>query len=445
MFSKEKIFSIIDLVCNEAQGYDTRVIVQGSSEGLTRFANSEIHQNVHTTGLNVTIVVTEPNKRSEISTGLYTEEGLRAAVKEAISNLSFLPPGDAEPPLLPGPDKSVHIALNRDLEQQFTVDKRALLIKECLDTLEDKYKAYGALSYHNSVLAVGNSKGIRRLAAINGVNFSALIASGTGGSGYAALTSNRPQDLDIAGAFQRAYGKARLNQDAVAIEPGAYTVILEPMAVGDILTYLSYLGFSGKSVQNQISFLTGKLGEKVFGDNITIVDDCTNPNTLPLPFDFEGGKRQSVTIIENGIAKGLTYDLASAANDGVETTGHSINAPSFGGMPLNLIMAAGDQSLEEIIADTEKGLLVTRFHYINPVNPRAAQLTGLTRDGLFKIERGEITGPVKNMRFTENMLHALNKVEAISKERERTSFFFGNYYVPAVKIREFHLTGKTEA
>ncbi len=444
MFSKEKIFEIIDFVIKEAAGYDTRVLVNGGNEGLTRFANSEIHQNVHTTHLAVSITITEENKRSEISTDLYTEEGLRDAVKEAINNLNYLPAGEEQPPLLAGPDQTVSFDINEKLKTEFSVEKRARKVKECLDTLADNYLAYGALSYEEYIFAMGNSKGIRHLVASNGVNFSALIASDTDGTGYAALTSNKPEELDIGAAFQRAYTKAQLNQNPISIEPGAYTVILEPLAVGELVTYLSFMGFSGKSVQNQASFLTGKIGEKVFGDNITIIDDFTNTNTVAIPFDFEGAKRTKVTLIENGVAKGLTYDLASAAKDGVETTGHSMGSPNFGGMPLNIVMDAGEQSLDEIIADTDDGILVTRFHYINPINPRVAQLTGLTRDGLFQIKDGKIVGAINNMRFTESMLEALNNVEAISKERERTPFFIGNYYVPSLKIKNFHFTGKTE-
>lgn len=444
MLNKDKIFGIMDFVFKEAKSYDTRVLINSGSEGLTRFANSEIHQNVYTSELSVSIVITEGNKRSQISTDLDSEEGLRDAVKEAINNLSFLPEGEEEPALLPGPKTTVNIHINKELEMQFSVEKRALQVKTCLDTLADDYKAYGALSYSERLLAMGNSKGIRHLAGFNNVNFSALIAHDSGGSGYAALTGSSPAELDIKGAFERAYAKAKLNQNPATIEPGAYTVILEPLAVGDLITYLAFMGFSGKSVQNKVSFLTGKIGEKIFAEGITLVDDYTDPNTLHLPFDFEGADRQKVTLIDKGVAKGLVYDLASAAKDEVETTGHSIGSPAYGGMPLNIVMTAGDQSLEEIIAGTEKGLLVTRFHYINPVNPRMAQLTGLTRDGLFKVERGKIVGAIKDMRFTESMFNAFNNVEAISVERERTGFFIGNYYVPALKINNFHFTGKTE-
>lgn len=443
MLSKEKAYSIIDFVLAEAKGHETRVIVQGETEALSRIANSEIHQNVQATGLSTTIIVTRGKRRSEISTELHTEAGLRQAVRQAIANLEFLPEGEEQPPLVEAPEEIVAMELDTQLEQQYSVENRAKLIGSALATLDEGYKAYGSLAYKVNMIAVGNSRGIKRLALVNSVDFTALAARESGGSGYARATSTRADQLDIPATFSRAYEKARLNCNPEQLEPGSYTVILEPLAVGDILTYLSYLGFSGKSVQNKTSFLSGKLNKRVFGDNITITDDHKDPNTVSLPFDFEGSPRQQVAIIQSGVAKGLTYDLASAREDGVKSTGHSVNMPQAGGLPLHLVMAGGEKSLQEIIADTEDGLLVTRFHYMNPVNPRTALLTALTRDGLFRIKGGKLTGAVQNLRFTESMLHALNNVEAISAERERTSFFFGNYYVPALKIRDFHFTGKT--
>jgi PmbA protein len=443
MLNKKTAYSIIDQVVEEARGYDTRVIVQGGMEALTRIANSEIHQNVEVSNLTVTIVITQGKKRSQISTDLHTPEGLREGVQEAINNLAFLSEGEDQPPLVESPAEIESIDIDPDLKAQFSRENRAVMLRDAMATLEENYKAFGALTYNTHLVAVGNSRGIKRLAMGNSVSFTILVSSHAGGSGYADDRSSRDAKLDLPKTFARAYQKAKLNQNPEELEPGVYTVVLEPLAVGDILTYLSYYGFSAKSCQNQVSFLTGRLNEKVFDDSITIVDDYQNPNTLNLPFDFEGAPRQQVAIIQQGVVKGLTYDMASAKKDGVETTGHSVNLPHLGGLPLNLVMDGGSQSLEDIIASTQDGLLVTRFHYMNATNPRTAQLTALTRDGLFRIKGGKVTGAVRNLRFTESMLQALNQVEAISRERQRTEFFFGNYFVPALKIKDFHFTGKS--
>lgn len=445
MLSKAQVYQMMDFVIHEAQGYDTQVSVQSTSEGLTRFANSEIHQNMFQDETRVAIQIQKGKKRSEIQTTLYTEDGLRDAVKEAIANLDFLPEGEMELPLVDAPALIEAVEDNEELAKAYGIPERAQWVKKGIDLLEPGYKAFGALSLTDYRNAYANSNGVKRWGMTNYVEFSVLVSHESGGSGYAEQISNYPEELDIVGAFRIAYDKAKMNQNPVEIQPGPYTVILEPLAVAEMLLYLAFCGFSGKSVQDRYSFLTGKLGEKIFDEKISIVDDCTDPHTVRMPFDFEGFPRQIVPIIEKGVVKGLLYDQASAIKDGVPTTGHSVNSPGSGGLPFNLVMAAGDQSLEELIASTENGLLLTRFHYMNIVTPRQASLTALTRDGVFKIEKGQVVGAVKNMRFTETMLEALKEVAGISKERQRCKGMFGNYYVPCLKLDHFHFTGKTDA
>lgn len=445
MLNRNEAYKVIDQVLQEAKGYDTRVLLHGWTEGLSRFANSEIHQNVFEDVTELTITISDGKKSSETKTTLYDEDGVKAAVRDTIQSLSFLPEGEDQPPLVDGPPEIEADAFSTELEELYGVENRARLIKECLDTLESNYLAYGALTYRVDQIVFGNSKGVKRFARDNKASFSAVIASDSGGSGFVSITAPIPQGFNVPEAFARAYKKAVLNKNPIDIAPGAYTVILEPLAVGDLLGYMSFIGFTGKSVQNKVSFLTEDMGQKVFDERLSITDDFTNENTMSLPFDFEGAPRMVVPIIEKGVAQGVTYDTASALKAGVPTTGHSVNMPQYGGIPINLVMAGGEKSLEEIIKETDDALLVTRFHYMNPVNPRQGLLTALTRDGFFKVENGEVVAAVKNMRFTESMLTALNNIVEISSDRERTPFFFGNYYVPALKLKEFHFTGKTEA
>lgn len=445
MLSKGEIYQIIDFILSETNGRETRVIVQSWTEGLTRFANSEIHQNVYEDVTEFTITIAEGSKSIEVATTAYDEDSLRLVIESAIQNLGFLPEGEASAPLVENPLVIESDRFSSELETLYTVENRARLIKECIATLESEYLAYGALTYREEQIAFGNSKGVKRFARNNRVKFTALISGQSGGSGFAEITSPRPQGFDVREAFARAYKKAVLNKNPIDIPPGAYTVILEPLAVGDLATRMALLGFTGKGVQNQASFLTGKLGEQVFDNRVNIMDNYTDENTLSLPFDFDGAERTVVDLIRNGVVRGFTYDGASAMKAGVPTTGHSVNMPRFGGIAANLVMAGGDKTLEQIISETDEALLVTRFHYMNAVNPRQGLLTALTRDGFFKVEKGEIVAAVKNMRFTESILQALNNVLEISSDRARTPFFFGNYYVPALKIKDFRFTGKTEA
>ncbi|MBT9135986.1 MAG: Metalloprotease PmbA [Firmicutes bacterium] len=445
MLSKSSLYDIIDLVLAEAKPFDARVLVNAGTVGLTRYANSEIHQSVYEDATEVTITITTANKRSETKTTAYDEASLREVVRDLVQNLTFLPEGEEQPALVEGPPLIETEDWSAELEEQYTVEKRAQLIKDCLDTLDADHLAYGALTYSVGHLAFGNSRGIKRFARTNRVNFSALVAASAGGSGFAKITGAHPDKLDVPAAFARARQKALFNKDPIDLEPGAYTVILEPLAVSDLVSYMSLIAFTGKSVQNQSSFLTGKLGERVFDPRLNLTDDYTDENTMRLPFDFEGAARTVVNIISAGVATDLTHDGPSAKKAGVPTTGHSVNMPNYGGLPINLVMTAGEKSLAQIISESDQALLVTRFHYMNPVNPRQGLLTALTRDGFFKIEKGTIVAAVKNMRFTESMLVALNNVVEISSDRAATPSFFANHYVPALKLKDFHFTGKTQA
>ncbi|MDF2674220.1 MAG: hypothetical protein K0R09_2488 [Clostridiales bacterium] len=439
MLSRREANEVIDRVLSYCKYY-TMVSISSEEHSLTRFANSEIHQNVFNADNSVTIKVYNGKKESKVITNLLTEEGLRQAVEDAEENLKFMPDGDIQVPEVISPEEILSEEYDEKLEKVFNTINRARLIKEGIDLLDRDYTAAGALSLNKEVIAMGNSQGIRRYARLDNVDFSIVVTHMSGVSGYGESNSDKANDINVINEFEVAYNKARMGINPVSIEPGSYTVILEPLAVADLLGYMNYVGFSARSAQMGTGYLTGKIGQKVFGENITVIDDVNNENTMPLYFDFEGYERKTLNIIENGIVKELAYDIKSAIKDGVETTGHSVGQAGMGGLPLNLVMEGGNQTMEELIKSTPSGILITRFHYMNIVDPRQAILTALTRDGLFMIEDGKIKSGVKNMRFTESMLMAFNKVVGITKERKKTS----GYYVPAVKIEDFHFTGKTE-
>ena len=191
--------------------------------------------------------------------------------------------------------------------------------------------------------------------------------------------------------------------------------------------------------------MAGKFGKRIVGKNISIWDDGFDSRGLPMPFDFEGVPKQRVDIIQSGVAKEVVYDSHTANREGKHSTGHALPAPNtFGPIPLNLFMAPGDSSKEEMLSSTSHGLWVTRFHYVNVVHPLKAVLTGMTRDGTFWIENGEIAYPVKNLRFTQGILEALSRVEQISKRLTLQKTWFGGTVAPALKIESFNFTGATE-
>ena len=444
MLSKEQAYEVIDRVLAKVKGYQALILINAEETGLTRFANSEIHQNVFKDDLELEIQIKREKKTARISTNQLDEDSLKVAVNQVIANLEIIPAGEIELPLVDYPTEIAVEEVDPGLEQNFAVEKRAELIKQGLSQLGPDYQAAGSLALNKKVLALGNSNGIKRYARGDTVSFNTVVMHQSGVSGYAESLSDQGDDLDLLAQFELADRKARTGLEPVNLEPGAYTVILEPLAVGDLLSYLAYTGFSGRSVQKGMSFLAGKIGEKVFGENITITDNHLDQNTISIPFDFEGAARKKVRIIERGRAKELVYDLASSIRDQVITTGHSVGNRDLGGFPINLVMDGGDKSRNDLIAGTERGILVTRFHYMNIIDPRQALFTGLTRDGTYLIEQGTIKTGIKNLRFTESMLQAFNRVTGISKERQKVPHFYGYSYVPALKIDDFHFTGRTE-
>jgi predicted Zn-dependent protease len=215
--------------------------------------------------------------------------------------------------------------------------------------------------------------------------------------------------------------------------------------VADILDFLGYLGFSAQAVQEGRSFMGGKFGQKIVGENVTIWDDGLSLANLPTPFDFEGVPKQPVTFFDKGIATAVVYDSYTAGKEGKQSTGHALPAPNtFGPLPLHMAMATGDSTKEAMLKGIKKGLWVTRFHYTRVVHPLLMIITGMTRDGTFLIENGEITQPVKNLRFTQSYLEALNNVEAIGQTAKLQRGFLGGNLVPALKIAKFTFSGATE-
>jgi PmbA protein len=253
-------------------------------------------------------------------------------------------------------------------------------------------------------------------------------------------------DPEVVG--QVAVDKALRGRDPIDIEPGAYTVILEEDAMADMLFSLGYLGLGALAVQEGRSFMNDRFGERITGENVTIWDDGHDSRGLINPFDYEGVPKQRVVLIENGVAKGVVYDSFTAGREeGKLSTGHSLPAPNtFGPLPTNLFMAPGEATKEEMLASTKRGIWVTRFHYTNPVHRLKTVLTGMTRDGTFLIENGQITRPLKNLRFTQSILEAFSRVEMLGSELELTRLGGGNFAAcaPAARIREFQFTGTTE-
>ncbi|MDX1534905.1 MAG: metallopeptidase TldD-related protein, partial [Thermoplasmata archaeon] len=233
------------------------------------------------------------------------------------------------------------------------------------------------------------------------------------------------------------------------VEPGEYTVILEDPAVSTLALYLSFITFNGLAYQEGRSFVSGRLGERVTGTGVNLWDEGTRAEGLPMGFDSEGVPKQRTTLLEDGIAQSVVYDSYTAGREDRESTGHALTAPNpFGPLAVNPFLAPGDATVDEMVEETQRGLLVTRFHYTNAVNPARAIITGMTRDGTFLVEDGEVAGPVRNLRFTQGIMEALDGASLIGRgwnsHRLSSWLGFGATTVPALRLDRFRFTGVTE-
>jgi predicted Zn-dependent protease len=264
-----------------------------------------------------------------------------------------------------------------------------------------------------------------------------------GGSGYAEQAGVDVGSIDAASVGREAAEKARATENPVALDPGDWTVVLEEYAVVDILSMLAYMGFSALAVQEERSF--AEPGKVIGSDLVTIVDDATEPGALPMAFDYEGVAKEKVVLVDHGVCRDVVWDQQTAARAGRHSTGHGLPAPNpYGPFPLNMVMSPGTTHRADLVGGMERGLLVTRFHYTNPVHPKLAIVTGMTRDGTFLVEDGRIVGPVRNLRFTQSYLSALASTVAVGSERRTLRGDFGGVLVPPLRVEGWTFTGATE-
>ena len=259
---------------------------------------------------------------------------------------------------------------------------------------EQGFEAAGYLNVEGRATVMATSAGLLALDRRTQAAFSATVMAGDdAASGWAEAIAHNARDLDVAGASQAAIAKAERNQRPIAIEPGAYTVILEPAAVAELAGFLGWLGCGALAVEEERSFMVDRFGQRITGENFTLTDDAAHPLHRGTSFDGEGTRRQCVALIENGVARGVVYDKATAARAGVQSTGHGGPYPNpMGPMPGHLVISRGESDLDAMIAQVQHGVLVTRLWYSNVVEPLGPVLTGMTRDGTFLIEGGAL-GP----------------------------------------------------
>jgi predicted Zn-dependent protease len=436
--------AIADRVLAASTADETEVVLSADESALTRFANSTIHQNVLSAGVEIRVRAILGTRTGVATTNRTDDAAIAEVTSSAVESARFAPE-NPDFKGLPGP-KPIPVALAfSEATAQYTPEQRARDVKVICDlSLEHSLNASGAWSTAQHELAVVNSHGVWAYAPRTHASLKMVIMADDS-SGYAERTSIDASSIDVEAAGREAVDKTLRSRGPIHLDPGEYRVVLEPYAVGTMIDYLAYMGLGAMAYQEERSFMNGKLGERIVGENISLWDDGLDPTGVPMAFDFEGVPKQKVVFFERGVALGVVYDSYTAGREGRESTGHALPAPNtWGPIPLHMFLAPGDADHAGLLAGVERGLWVTRFHYVNVVHPTKSILTGMTRDGTFLIENGEITRPVHNLRFTQSVLDALSNVDAIGREAMMLQDEMGGTKVPALRIGAFSFSSATQ-
>jgi PmbA protein len=474
MLTREQAADTFDRIRKISTADEVEVLFSGGSFALTRFANNTIHQNVADENHMVSVRTVFGGRTARASTNKFDDDSLRRVVEssEALAKVQH-----PDPDLLPMPDSreaagsTLRLSSgqapegapatgvpSRYFEQTgaITPQVRADGVKKIVEVAKKhKLTTAGIFSSSESVEGIFNSRGLsewytQTLAEVS------ITMLGADSSGWQKANSPDVSNLDPLGLAEIAAKKALESTHPAEIPAGKYTVILEPAAVLDIVGFM-FWDYSGMAILDQRSFLTDRIGTKLFGENITIWDDVAHPLQTGSPFDGEGMRRLRVPLVENGVVKRVVYARGTAARmkdseykdkvGPIEPTGHGFALPNeMGEMPLNIVFAApqNPQTLAQMIASTERGVLVTRLWYIREVDPYEKIVTGMTRDGTFLVENGKVQRGLRNFRFNQSLIHMLSGVEAMSMPLRSSGEESFDMVVPAMKVRDFNFTEVTK-
>jgi len=421
---------------------EVEAIIASSSHALTRFANNEIHQNVAENAMHLSVRPLIDGRTARASTNRLDRDGIRAAVEEAIE-ITRLTERDPDLPLLA--DSTVYEPVDRHFDSTAlaTPQERAAAAAGAIGAVEQAGQtAAGTYSTGEEFFALLNSRGVAASYRESMARFS-ITAMAQDSSGWTKASACDRGAIDPIALAQCAASKAAAFLTPRELAPGRYTAILEPAAVLDLVGQM-FADFSATAIRDGRSFLNDRIGKQIFGENITIHDDAYHPLQAGAPFDGEGVPRRRLTLVERGVVRDIAYSRAAAALAGAKPTGHGFPLPNeLGEAPVNIVIAGGDSSVEQMIASTDAGILVTRLWYIREVDPYEKIFTGMTRDGTFLVESGRVAAAVRNFRFNQSLIEMLCHVEALSQPVRAAGEEIFDMVVPAMKVGGFHFTEVT--
>ncbi len=445
---REEARAHLDRVLAIAGSRELEASIGGGENYLTRFANNEITQNVAERRHVLSVRVAQGRRSGRATGNDWSAAGIARLVARAEEAARVAPESNDAVPLL-GPQSYREVDAVDPATASLGPEARAREVGRAvartraagLDGAGIFETGHGTIGDYGELgtLALANTKGLFAYHIETSATFSMTALRGTE-SGWAAAQSHAASAIDGDALAARAVDKALRSREPKTWSPGSYDVVLEAAAVSDLLYELNDTSFGALALQEGRSFLEGKMGTAVFGPEITIRDDPYHPLHRGAPFDGEGVPAQTITIIDRGVARSVVYDRRTAAKAGRESTGHGLPYPnSAGPVARHLVLEGGTASLDDLIAGVERGLLVTRVWYTNVVDPKSVMVTGMTRDGLFAIERGKVTHAVRNFRFNQGVVESLQRVDGMTPT-ERA----GGVVCPALRVRGFRMSSVTE-
>jgi predicted Zn-dependent protease len=444
-----RALEIADRALRAAEGDEALVRVHREESGLARFACSEVHQPTLIENEVVELQLVRDGRVGVAAANRTDDEGLRALAARA-GEAADSAPQDPDFPGLTEPAQTPEVEGYDEAVGALSPDEQARLAAAAIDAAE--LDLYGFFTSGVTEIGLAATTGLAVSQQMTDATVLALAAV-DGASGYAEQTSWRLDEVDPASTARTAVEKAERTRGAIELEPGSYAAVLEPYAIAELLLYFSYDAFGALGLLEERSYSTGRIGEKVFDERFSMADDSLDPRGLPKAFDFEGTPKQRVELVEDGVLRSVLWDRRSAKRrgGGQQTTG---NAPParmrhWGPLPYALSVTPGEaESPEELAELVGDGIYVTRLHYLSIVNPREGIVTGMTRDGTFRIRGGRIADPLVNLRFTVAVPDLLADVPGLTREPRlvnQDAFYDDRYptgiLVPALATGRFDVTG----
>jgi len=440
MLTEEQAREICEKVIAASEADGIEVWVGGGDSALTRFAENIIHQNVAESGQGASVRVRAGKRLGGASTNDLSDASLQRMVAAATEAARLSEPDEELMPLIGPQEYRPTDAFRQDTTfEAFTAEDRAAAVQQAVRAAQDSgLKCAGSFTQDAGAQAVANSEGVLAYHAGTGASFS-ITTQAEDSTGWDNGEGLSVSDFDVRSVAQTAVRGALRSRAPQDIEPRPYATILQPAAVADMIAFLPG-HFNALALDEGRSCLRDRLGEQIASELVTMRSDPWHPLHQGAPFGHEGLPRQPLTLIEKGVARDLAYDRLTASKHNTEPTGHGSGGSNTGGaLPWDIVVEGGSASVEEMIAQVDHGLLVTRMWYLRTVDPLKVLVTGMTRDGLFLIEKGEVQGPVKNLRFNESALNMLKNVVALSPSVRA----FG-LVVPAMLVEGFTFTSATE-